>query len=101
MEKIDINQYLKEARRKAKIYGYDGDLKLSEKKDKKLKFTDKKTGKIIHFGAKNYNDKIIYEMLYDPKYAYEKSKSYRSRASSIFKKSDFLSPSALSWYVLW
>ena len=101
MENIDINEYLKEARKNARKFGFDGTIDLSDRIDKKLKFTDRVTGKVIHFGAKDYYDKIMYRMLFGSEYAEKKSTQYRSRARSIYNKAPFLSPSSLSWLVLW
>jgi hypothetical protein len=101
MDKVDINAYLQEARKNAQKFGFDGDIELSNRHDKKLKFTDNSTKKVIHFGAKDYNDRIIYTMLYGKEYAKNKAEQYRSRAWAVFNNSKFLSPSSLSWYVLW
>jgi hypothetical protein len=101
MNQIDINEYLNIARLKARKYGYDGTIELSDRIDKKLKFTDRLTGKVIHFGAKDYYDKIIYKLLYGKAVANDKAELYRLRAWSVFNKSKALSPSSLSWYILW
>ena len=44
MDNIDINEYLKEARKNARKFGFDGTIDLSDRIDKKLKFTDRVTG---------------------------------------------------------
>jgi hypothetical protein len=101
MENINIYDYLNEARRKARKYGYNGHLQLSGRPDKKLKYIDDKTGKVINFGSKTNNDKIIYKMLFNSNVAKEKARLYRARAWKVFNEAPKLSPSHLSWYILW
>jgi hypothetical protein len=101
MENININEYLEEANRKAKVFGFDGVIELSDRHGKKLKFTDRQTDKVIHFGAKGYKDRIIYKMLYGKDYANKRAEQYRFRAWPTYTKAPFLSPSSLSWLILW
>ncbi len=101
METVDINEYLKIAKKNLKNAGYDGDLEISNRFNKKLKYTDKKTGKILHFGDKLSKDFIIYTLTQGDKVAKIKQDHYKKRAKNVFNKTDKLSPSHLSWYVLW
>jgi hypothetical protein len=98
---IDINKYLNIAKRNLNNAGYNGSLELSDRKNKKLKYTDKATGEIIHFGSSSNNDKILYELQYGKDYAEQKARAYRARAKKVFDKSNSLSPSHLAWFVLW
>ena len=101
MDKVDINAYLTQARKNAKKFGFNGDIELSDRKTKKLKFTDKSSGKVTHFGSSKNFDKILYELQYGKDFAEQKAKQYRARAKAVFDKSNKLSASHLAWYVLW
>jgi hypothetical protein len=100
MTDIDINKYLNIARKNLKNANYEGTLDISERKGKKLKYTDE-SGKTIHFGSDTNFDKIIYFLKDGKDVAEQKAKIYRARAKKVFDKSDKLSPSHLAWFVLW
>jgi hypothetical protein len=99
---LDSKDYLYYARFLAKNRGYEPNLiEFSDKKNKKLMYNNE-----IHFGAVNYNDKIIYSFLElndkIPKGTTKiKVDNYRKRAEEIKNKSNKYSPSNLSYYILW
>ncbi len=99
---INPNEYLKEARKKAKKYNYNyTTLKYSDKDNKKLMILNPETNKYIHFGANRYKDYIIYKTLYNKEIANKKAFNYHSRAYNIYETSAKYSPSALSFIIIW
>jgi hypothetical protein len=100
--KVKPEKYLSIVKRKAKKYNFDYmSLNFSDKNKYKLKILDPLTKEYVYFGANGYFDKILYNILYNKKYADEKAFQYHARAFDIYHKSSKYSPSVLSFIILW
>ena len=99
----DATQYLKAARKSARLSGYDPKaLELSTKRDKKLMMKTPE-GKVVHFGAKGLGDYLLYNLNGEPELAQQKRHSYLERATKIrgnWKKNKY-SPNNLAIHILW
>ena len=94
---IEPDIYLKIAKEIANVRGYDPNL---------LNFADDEKHKLMYdgikFGANGYNDFILYNILYDYKFANLKRINYRKRASKVKKQTKSpLSRASLSFNILW
>jgi hypothetical protein len=99
---VSPQKYLSIVKRKAKKYGFDFmSLAFSDDKKYKLKILNPETKKYIYFGANGYFDKILYNILFNKKYADKKAFQYHARAFDVYHKSPKYSPSVLSFIILW
>lgn len=105
---ISPNVYLKRMKQNAREYGLDSDrLFFSDKQKYKLYYVNQE-GKRIYFGANNYKDYFIYELLekkgyYPEDYAFDRRLNYLSRSRKIKGnwKDDKLSKNNLAINILW
>jgi len=105
---IDINEYLKLARKAAKNNGYDPTkVHLSRESPYKLYYDTQKSGNnekddAIHFGHRDYNDYIIYTLKKNTN-ADKYRDAYRARATRIKGdwEKDKYSPNNLAINILW
>lgn len=99
---MTIDEYLTNAKKVAKLRGYNPDLlNISDDDDHKLNYNGVKFGKVGYQDqliiAKQVNDgKVPFEYLVD------KIKQYRQRARKVMKATNNkYSPASLSYYILW
>ena len=104
LHKLNITkeEYLNNAKKVAKLRGYNPDLlKLADDDKHKLEYNG------VKFGAVGYNDFLLYlhqanEGLIPFEYAIEKMANYRARSEVTMKKTNNkFSPASLSYYILW
>ena len=107
-KKIDANEYLKVARKAAKNNGYDPTkVHFSNDSKHKLYYDTQKSGNnekedAVHFGARDYNDYIIYTLTKNTN-ADKYRKAYLARATNIKGdwEKDKYSPNNLAIKILW
>ena len=95
--------YLKLARKSARLAGYDPKaLEFSSKSEKKLMLKTP-DGKVVHFGATGLGDYLLYSLSEGQEHAAQKRHSYLARASNIRGnwKANKYSPNNLAIHILW
>ena len=98
LKQLNINpdNYLKQAKKQAKLSGLDPTkLKFSEDPKKKLTYEG------ISFGASSYNDYIIYKLKQDPKADQYRNRYQKSHQAIKGDWKNKLSPNSLSLKINW